>query len=329
MKKLIIFAILLVFAVTTSNAGDLISLKIKFDPIVYEDANPEIVAKYTNQNPSFSVTGITYTFGLYSLESSELIYSKDVEGEDVEPGETVTINFGKLETGGLEYNNLYKGVITTEVDFDEDPSNNEGSFEFEYRSKFYNLESKLNELYSNNADLDMNTPAYVNDIAVGQGYELKSAFDEESLKLESNSYVGWIDMMPNAYYAHPTILYSYDIENDELSTVNANGYPSLMDMNSNVMFTNDKLIYGQEPEIPEGSTDIFIDNGEVQDKKARVCALLISGIDLKSKRIQDSFIRNVDLMKTALKNKLSNSGLTDEKIRVEHGIGADSIVSIL
>jgi len=287
MKKLLLSATILMLAFCSSKAGDLISLKINFDYEVYEDAEPEIVAKYANQNPSFSVTGITYTFGLYSLATSELIYSKEVEGEDVEPGDTATVNFGKLETTGLEYNNLYKGVITTEVDFDEDPSNNEGTFEFEYRSKYYNLELKLGEYYSSNGDLDINTPAYVHEVAVEEGFELKSVFGEGAFKLSSSSYVGWIDLMPNAYYSHPTILYSYDIEKDELSTLDANGYPSLVDLNSNVMFTNDKLIYGEEPEIPEGSTDIFIDNGEGQEKKERVCALLVSGTDLKSKRVQD------------------------------------------
>lgn len=329
MKKLYTLLTILLVSTTIANAGDLISLKINFEAFVYEDAEPDVVARYANKNPNFSVSGITYNFDLYSLSTSELIYSKEVQGEDVIPGDTVEINFGKLETGKLEYNSFYRGVITTEVDFDEDPSNNEGTFEFEYRSKYYNLELKLGELYSENKSLNNFTPAYVHDFAVGQGSELKSAFGEESFKPKNLSFIGWIDLFPNAYYSHSTILFSYDIENDELSTKEATWYPNYIDFKGNVRYTDDVLVYGEEPEIPDGNSDIFIDNGEGQKKKERVCALLLSGTDLKSKRVQDSFIRNVDLMKTALKNKLSNTGLTDENIRVEHGIGADSIVSIL
>ncbi|MER3330124.1 MAG: hypothetical protein RIF34_11140, partial [Candidatus Kapaibacterium sp.] len=281
MKKLLLITSILLLCYNTNFAGDLISVKIIFDEVVYEDAEPEIIAKYTNQNPSFSVTGITYYFELYSLSSSELIYSKEVEGEDVKPGETVEINFGKLKTTGLEYNSFYKGVITTEEDFDEDPSNNEGTFEFEYRSKYYNLEVKLGELYNERKDLNDFTPAYVHDLAVGQGWELRSAFGEESFNPKSVSFVGWIDMVPNAFYSHSTILYSYDIENDELNTMDANWYPNLIDFKSNVLFTNDVLVYGEEPEIPNGSSNIFIGTGEGQKTKERVCALLISGTDSK------------------------------------------------
>jgi len=330
MKKFIIFAILLVFAVTTSNAGDLISLKIKFDPVVYEDADPEIVAKYTNQNPSFSVTGITYTFDLYSLESSELIYSKDVEGEDVEPGETVSINFGKLETGGLEYNNLYKGVITTEVDFDEDPSNNEGSFEFEYRSKFYNLELKLNELYSNNADLDINTPAYVHKEKVPAGTIIKSSYEDIFLKVNSESWVGWIDYEPNARFSHKTSLFTCDVETSEIEFILANWYPKIIwedILDSN--FTDDILIIGEEEQEINTETVETITSSVTPTKKDRVCALLVSGTDRNKPRLQMSFENDLQIVKSELMSEKLGPQLDESNIRIEKGIPNYEIKNIL
>ncbi len=330
MKRIITFLTAILICSSLSVAGDLVSIKIKFDDVVYEDADPEIIAKYTNQNPSFSVTGITYYFELYSLPSSELVYSKEVEGEDVKPGETVEINFGKLETTGLEYNSFYKGVITTEEDFDEDPSNNEGTFEFEYRSKYYNLELKLEELYSSRKDLNSYTPAYVHKEKVPAGTTIKSNYEDINLKVNADSWVGWIDYEPNSRFEHKTSIFTFDIEALDLKFIDANWYPLIvLEDEAESYFTDDVLIIGEEEQEINTETVETVTSSVTPTKKDRVCALLVSGTDRNKPRLQMSFENDLQIVKSELMSEKLGPQLDESNIRIEKGIPKNEIKNIL
>lgn len=329
MKKVFTLFVVMLLSLGVSTAGNLKLKDIYFSKLIAYNSAIQILVMYQNINQSFPVASIVYQMKVLERNSGKLVYESSIDGEDLKPNLTKSVNFGVLDYSKLEVGVSYKLTFDTQQEYDEDPSDNTGFYDFDLVDPYYFLSLKLAELFAEDKDLDVNTPAYVHDMAVGQGYEFRSSFGEESFNPQSASFVGWIDLLPNAYYSHPTILYSYDIEKDELNTMDASWYPTLIDSKSNVLSTKDVLVYGEEPEIPVGSSDIFIDNGAGQTKKERVCALLISGTDRDKKRVQDSFINNVELMRLALKNKLSNSGLTDENIRVEHGISGDSLGAIL
>jgi hypothetical protein len=330
MKKIVTLLMVLLFSSMSAMAGDLYIDGHNFQPVITVLEFNELIINCGNKNTMYSVTGINYDIKVYEVETGVKVFSNSIAGNDAAPNSQFEVNLGRITPANrYTYGYTYRVEVEATADFDEDLSNNKIEFVFEYQSRFSDLEKALALLYGERSDLNKAKLALVHKEKVPAGTTIKSNFEDISLKVNSESYVGWIDLMPDAYYSHPTILYSYDIEKDELNTMDANWYPIIMDSESNELMTNDVLVYGEEPEIPSGSSDIFIGTGEGQMKKERVCAVLVSGTDLKKKRIQDSFIRNVDLMKTALKNNLSNTGLTDENIRVEHGISGEALYNIL
>lgn len=141
MKKLIYLLLALVFIVNSLQAGDL-KFNIMINPsdwYLEENNQDQIVAEYENINLQFAVDNIMFFMNITEKGSSNSLFQNQVQLSKLDPGEKIEIGFGTLNWANFELGKTYTGQIFTEQAFDEDLSNNIGSFEFEVVRPFGDL----------------------------------------------------------------------------------------------------------------------------------------------------------------------------------------------
>ncbi len=146
--------------------------------------------------------------------------------------------------------------------------------------------------------------------------------------MPTEGYYGWIDLNPMAKFEHDVILFSYNSENEEFLTQPALWYPVAKGPDGESKFLDEQIIHGFKPSIKSVSKSTITEEVEGSDKEG-VCAVLISGLDAKDSLLEESFVCDVkDFADNLTKEKLG-AQLGSNNIRMENGIGKDSICSIL
>lgn len=141
-------------------------------------------------------------------------------------------------------------------------------------------------------------------------------------------YYGWIDLNPMAKFEHETILFSYNPLTEEFNTQPGLWYPVAKSPDGENIFLVDKVIHGEKPQLNSVAKSTITEESQGVNQEG-ICAVLISGLDKKDSLLQESFECDVKDFSENLKKEKLGANLGEDNVRIENGIGKDSICAIL
>lgn len=320
MKKILIFSIIVFSCCNILTAGNMKFKRALFPKKISLGDTNSIRVEYENINAMYSVSGIKYKLSISPIDQPNVLYTKEVEGDDLEPEQTQNVDFGPLNFAGFTVGGKYKMTFNTSQIFDEDPTNNLGYHEFEITSEFDRIFAinKLREyLYSNYNENELeNTQSYLGMNVLPAGTEISTfGGDEYSEILENDAwffYTNWDIFSMHEKQVSYMIL---EENNPEIIQFDVSWFPKI---NGEVWHPeindSEQLAFGTiQEKIPDPTFEIDFNLQTPEKKKDSVCVLLVSGYpaDLSE---QNAFIRSLKLMRWYLQKNELGKQLGDENI---------------
>ncbi len=272
------------------------------DQVTYgDDSDFKIIGK--NYNETFAVTGITYSLKFYQLPDEKLVFRKDMEGDDAQPGKQVEVNFGKVDWTNIGIGRLRIDFSMT-YDFDENPSNNDSSKEIEVVSPYISRDSAsgifrnyILDKYSK-LNLSYSVGYMLQDVKLKGTMINTDIYDSGGTATDKDYWIGWFNTDYTLFYSHPSSLIMIDAIKGEVDKeIPLNFWPRI----NNVIYPNDTQldfdrILGKPREDDVLDTNSYLyEIGNNQNTKGP-CALLIAGLGQDSRQ-RNGFDRSAEVMK--------------------------------
>lgn len=153
--------------------------------------------------------------------------------------------------------------------------------------------------------------------------------DVEPVVLEEGEYFGWLDLNKYAKYGHKTAYVVMDLELNSWELYEYDWYPEIVGDDTYDPFDNTAIVFGSDIEEPLERTIENVHEEAEPTKKDSVCALIVSGSDDESQRMENSFKLDCEMVENNLKNESLGPGLDAGSIRNEHKPGFEKLDQIL
>ena len=301
-----------------SSAGDLKFGKVIFPLQIENESDEEIVVEYDNINPNFTVANIIYQLTVLKLGTSNAIYQKTIDGEDLEPNKKAVINFGKLDYSKLEVGVSYQLMFDTQQEFDENPTNNVGFHNFTLIPAFdFDFVKGLVHEYltTNYSEMQLkNTLAYADHQISLKGTQYQTFDGEFSYTQETDSWFVMVDWDVMSKYEKPITYLYIEKGSEEFTTFDVNWFPVINGTVWNPDPFNQELhIFGEPPPFQLTSVPDLDLEVQAPPKQDSVCAIIVTGSDTN---MQTAFDSDRDWIKWFLQKNGVGEELGDGNVQV-------------
>lgn len=304
------------------------------------NSTQKVTCPFFNRISDASATNVNYYLEIKDSTGKTIHKVTVKKPTTIGPFEGVKIDFGAIpksvfDSIAKDPLNKYPYTFLTYIssDADENRSSDTARIKQIFKKEvslddvFNGLKKEIEKKEGSKANKSV---GYYHNETLQPGTKIKSKFENVSIDIESESWVGWIDYEPTAKFEHSTSIYTYNISTSELTIEDANWYPVIVESDGTTeILTEDVRIIGDSPDLTSSTPLETISSTVTPSPKDRVCALLISGIDEKKPDLQKSFENDLDMMKKNLMSEELGPQLAESNIRVEKGISDDEIMAIL
>lgn len=284
----IYFVVLILFCTTpySSNAGNIGDLKIKFPlGLVNFDDDTEVEVEGKNLNSTYSVTGIKIEYKIKDLSLGSYVYENEYETDDLKANKDFDIKLGALPWGSLSIGKSYGLSLEFKADFDEDPSNNTVTQNFEVKSNYLDrqliIESWQNYIEKKyNLETLRYSSGFLGDFVLPMGTEIRyDDYGSQPFMTDKDYYIGFLDFDTYSKFSHNSRLYLIDAKSGDISESSINSRPYFWGnyYPSYVQESTD-LVFGEGyKQVPINEDDFMFEISDPVSTGDSVCCFLISG----------------------------------------------------